>query len=93
MNNIILGLDEHGKPCVAGSCKILLLKHFHDILQDSFKSKQFTCRIDQSAQVPGRSLELWRKRGYDPASVGVAHVVFDATPGKIYDYPAFLWSE
>ncbi len=88
---LILGLMD-GKPCAAGSCKVLLLKHFIDVLKDSFRGKQFTYRTDPGARVPENSLSLWRKRGYQPARIGTAYVTFEGI-GKEYCYPCYFWSE
>ncbi len=91
--SLILGFNEHGKPCITNDCHVYLLKSFQDVLKDSFRGKKFTYRIDSGAPVPEQSLELWRSRGYEPACTGIAHVVFEQTPGKTYDYPAYFWSE
>ncbi len=90
--SIILGVDERGKPCAASSCRILILKSFRDVLTSSFKNKKYTIRIDPGATVPAKSLELWRKRGYEPSEIGTGYVTFDGSP-KEYLYPAFFWSE
>lgn len=71
---------------------VLLLRHFTDVLRDSFRGKQFTYRLERLMPVPEGSLKLWRKRGYDPSATGVAFVMFDGA-SKEYTYPAYFWSE
>lgn len=71
---------------------ILLLRFFTDVLQEYFKGKPFTCRIEPYKPVPDSSLLLWIKRGYDPSAAGIAIVKFDGV-SKEYTYPAYFWSE
>ncbi len=71
---------------------ILLLRFFTDVLQDSFKGKPFTYRLESLKPVPESSLLLWEKRGYEPSATGIAFVKFDGAP-KEYSYPAYFWSE
>ena len=40
---------------------ILMLRFFMVVLQDSFKGKHFTYRIEPLKPVPGNSLLLWRR--------------------------------
>lgn len=71
---------------------ILLLRFFTDVLHDSFRGKQFTYRLEPLKSVPGSSLLLWIKRGYEPSETGTAFVKFDDAP-KEYTYPAYFWSD
>lgn len=71
---------------------ILLLKLFTDVLHNNLRSKRFTYRIEPLAPVPGKTLELWRSRGYEPSGTGVAHVRFEDVR-KEYTYPAYFWGE
>lgn len=77
---------------VGRSKTILLLRFFTDVLQDSFKGKPFTYRLEPLKPVPESSLLLWIKRGYEPSATGIAFVKFDGAP-KEYTYPAYFWSE
>ncbi len=67
----------------------LILKPFIDVLT---LHGTYEYRISEAEIVPNAILELWRRRGYNPASVGVAHVKFNFS-GKEYMYPAVFWSE
>lgn len=71
---------------------VLLLKLFTDVLKENLKGKQYSYRIDANIPVPNESLELWRKRGYEPSAIGTAYVKFDGKD-KEYSYPAYFWSE
>ena len=91
MNQVTKDSEFHDSPG-SRSKKILLLRFFTDVLQDSFKGKPFTYRIESLKPVPDSSLLLWKKRGYEPSATGIAFVKFDGMP-KEYSYPAYFWSE
>ena len=91
LNQVTKDSEFHDSP--GGRSKmILLLRFFTEVMQDSFKGKQFTYRIEPLKPVPESSLLLWRKRGYEPSATGIAFVKFDGAP-KEYTYPAYFWSE
>ncbi len=72
--------------------KVLLLKHFEDVLVRSFSGKRYTYRRDMTAPVPVESLNLWRQRGFEPSPVGVAVVRFEGNE-KDWVYPLLFWEE
>lgn len=81
------------KPVIGSAgTAVLLLKFFTDVLKENFQSKQYTYRIEPQASVPESSVQLWKKRGYEPSFTGVAKVRFEGAP-KEYTYPAYFWSE
>ena len=85
--------DSEFHDSLGGRSKMtLLLRFFTDVLQDSFKGKHFTYRIEPLSPVPQSSLMLWIKRGYEPSAAGIAFVKFDGVPRE-YTYPAYFWSE
>lgn len=77
--------QEQGKT----NSSIKLLKIFTDVI--SMKGRP-VYHIDATTPVPQDSLNLWRQRGYEPATIGIAHVKFDGSD-KEYKYPAYFWSE
>ena len=91
MKQVTKDSEFHDSP--GGRSKmILMLRFFMVVLQDSFKGKHFTYRIEPLKPVPGNSLLLWRKRGYVPSASGIAFVKFDGLPRE-YTYPAYFWSD
>lgn len=91
MKQVIEDSKLYSSPGSA-SKTILMLRFFTDVLQDGFKGKQFTWRIEPLEPVPESSLLLWVKRGYEPSATGVAFVKFGIEP-KEYTYPAYFWGE
>lgn len=62
---------------------------FNVLLEKQLRGNyHFHIHYDRS--VPSTSLRLWKKRGYHPIPVGVAHVRFDETSDKKYTFPAFF---
>jgi len=71
---------------------VTVLKHFLDVLHDSFRGKRYTYRTDEKAPVPASVIDLWRDRGYDPGTTGLAYVRFGGAD-KEYAYPLYFWGE
>lgn len=67
----------------------MILKIFSDVVPVKGK---YSCTINASEPVPSYVTQLWKNRGYEPSSVGVARVKFDGN-GKEYVYPAYFWSK
>lgn len=82
------GKDKE-KPAVL---TVLLLRFFTDVLFDKLKDKTFTYTVKPKVAVPEHSLQLWKKRGYDPAALGIAVVTFEGDMRE-FTYPAYFWSE
>ncbi len=70
--------------------KVLLLKHFIDVLE--MGDKDFSYVVLPEEKVPESSVNLWKQRGYEPSNVGAAHVKF-SNSSKEYVYPGYFWSE
>lgn len=71
----------------------LLLMSFLDVLKETFRGKQFEYSAQPAAPVPVHILKLWRERGYEPSSTGVALVTFinEGKVPKAYSFPLYFW--
>jgi hypothetical protein len=70
--------------------KVLLLKHFLDVLD--MGNKDFSYVVLPEEKVPESTVKFWKKRGYEPTVIGTAHVKFSDNR-KEYLYPSYFWSE
>ena len=85
-------MTEHRKDKLKPErCIVLMLRFFTDVLYENLKDKTFTYTVKPKVAVPEHSLQLWKKRGYDPAALGIAVVTFEGDVRE-FTYPAYLWS-
>lgn len=61
-------------------------------LQPSLKGSAFYYHVHKMPRVPRGIIRQWRKRGFKPLTMGIAHVRFEGFDKK-YVFPAYFWNQ
>lgn len=60
-------------------------------LEPSLKGSAFEYHVHKMPRVPRGIIRQWRKRGFKPLTMGIAHVRFEGSDKK-YVFPAYFWN-